>query len=90
MQENGVNMLDIRKALGIKSLRWKIERRILERMGHVMHVDDDRLVKAVILGWVEQLVSNERVKGGRRKTVLYGKRLLREAVINWTKIGLLT
>ena len=90
MQEKGVNMADIRKALGIKSLRWKIEKRILERIGHVMRMDDDRLVKAVVLGWVEQLENTKRVKGGRRKTVLYWKRLLREAAIDWTKIGLLT
>ena len=67
-----------------------MEKRILERIGHIMRMEDDRMVKAVVLGWVEQLERWERVSGSRRKTVLYWKKLLREAGIDYTKIGLLT
>ena len=58
------------------SPRWKIEKRVLERIGHVMRMDDGRMVKAVVLGWVEQLERWDRVKGSRRKMVLYWKKLL--------------
>ena len=72
-------------------MRWRVEKRTLERIGHVMRMEDGRLVKAAVLGWVEQL---ERVgappKRSRRKTVLYWKKLLREAGIDYTKIGQLT
>ena len=64
MSREGVNMADVRKALGVKSLSW-------ERTGHVMRIDGGRLVKAVVLGWGEQLERWQRVLGGRRKTVLY-------------------
>ena len=63
---------------------------MLERIGHVMRMGDDRVVKAVVLGWVEQLERWEGAPRGRRKTVLYWKRLLREAGIDPTKIGQLS
>ena len=59
-------------------------------MGHVMRMEDGRMVKAVVLGWVEQLERWGRATGGRRKTVLYWKKLLREAGIDYTRIGQLT
>ena len=55
MKDEGKNMMDIRKELGAMSVRWKVEKRVLKRIGHVMRMDDERLVKAVVLGWVEQL-----------------------------------
>ena len=90
MQREGRNMADVRKDLGVMSIRWKIEKRVLERIGHVMRMEDGRIVKAVVLGWVEQLERWERVKGSRRKTMLYWKKLLREAGIDYTRIGQLT
>ena len=91
MQEEKKNMADVRKELGVTSMRWRVEKRILERIGHIMRMEDGRTVKAVVLGWVEQL---ERVVGppkrSRRKTVLYWKKLLREAGLDWTRIGQLT
>ena len=35
------NMADVRRELGVKSLRWKIEKRVLERIGHVMTYADE-------------------------------------------------
>jgi hypothetical protein len=35
MQGVGKNMQDIRTELGIKSIRWKIEKRCMERLGHI-------------------------------------------------------
>ena len=53
MAERHVNMTDVRQRLRIKSVEWKIERRVLERIGHVMRMENDRLTKAVVLGWWE-------------------------------------
>merc|ERR1711989_49033 len=33
MEARGVNMQDVRVCLGVKSVRWKIEKRVLERIG---------------------------------------------------------
>ena len=46
-----VNMFGIRKGLEIESLRVKILRRSLQRMGHVLRMRNDRLTKMVCLGW---------------------------------------
>ena len=86
MQERGVNMKDVRSCLGVKSLQWRIERRVLERVGHVMRMENGRLTKAVVLGWYGKLEGVSKVKGRKRKTVLYWKRLLREAGIDWTDV----
>ena len=90
MEEEHKRMEDVRVELGVKSLRWKIEKRVLERIGHVMRMPDDRIVKAMVLGWVDKLEEWDRVPGGRRKTLLYWRKLLREAGFDRTKIGTLT
>ena len=38
MQEDGYNMQDVRNKLNVKSVRWKIEKRVLERIGHVFRM----------------------------------------------------
>ena len=90
MQEEHVNMQDVRNQLGVKSVRIKIEKRVLERIGHIFRMEDDRQVKIATLGWLEELEGHEKRPGKKRKTVLYWKRLLKEAGIDWTKISMLT
>lgn len=75
MEAMHVNMTDVRARLGVKSVAWKVEKRVLERIGHVMRMDNDRQVKAVVLGWYEGLEGVSKVPGKKRKTVLYWKRL---------------
>ena len=50
MAERHENMTDVRQRLGIKPVEWKIEIRVVERIGHVMRMENDRLTKAVVLG----------------------------------------
>ena len=76
--------------LRIKSIRWKIEKRVLERIGHVMRMDDERMTKGVVLGWMEELEKWEKKPGRTRKTTFYWKKLLKEAGIDFTEIGKLT
>ena len=42
MQARGENRWDVRARLGVKSVRWKIEKRVLERIGHVLRMGNDR------------------------------------------------
>ena len=86
MEARGVNMQDVRSCLGIKSVRYKIEKRVLERIGHVVRMGNDRLVKAMVLGWYEGLEGKEKMIGKKRKTVLYWKRTLNEAGVDWTDV----
>jgi hypothetical protein len=90
MQREGKNMQDLRNELGVKSVRWKIEKRILERIGHVMRMENSRQTKAAILGWYHGLEDWSKAPGRKRKTVLYWKRLLKEANIDWADIGRIT
>ena len=90
MQREKKNMADVRSELNVKSLRWKIEKRCLERIGHIMRMDDDRLTKAITLGWLEELENWERKPGRCRKTVTYWRKLVREAGIDYTRIDELT
>ena len=55
MAERHENMTDVRQRLGIKSVDWKIERRVLERIGHLMRMENGRLTKALVSGWWEGL-----------------------------------
>ena len=86
MQERGVNMYDVRFRLGVKSVRWKIEKRVLERIGHVIRMGNERTTKAVVLGWYERLEGCEKMKGKKKKTVLYWKKMMKEAGWDWTNV----
>ena len=90
MEAKGINMEDIRTLLGVKSIRWKIEERVLERVGHVMRMGNERMTKAVVLGWYEQLEGRPKMAGRKRKTVLYWKKILKEAGEDWTNVELRT
>ena len=72
MQAKGENMTDVRERLGVKSAVWKIEKRVYERIGHVMRMGNERITKAMVLGWYEGLEGTRKMVGKKRKTVLYG------------------
>ena len=42
MSERRVNMVDVRERLGAKSIAWKVEKRVLERIGHVLRMGNER------------------------------------------------
>ena len=90
MQQEHKNMQNVRNELGVKSVRLKLEKRVLERIGHVMRMEDDRTVKAVTLGWLEDLENHEKRPGKKAKTVNYWKRIVKEAGMDWTDIARLT
>ena len=88
MQKEGVNSFEIRRQLGITSIRQKMETRALERIGHVTRMPDTRTVKKITLGnWTE---IGERPKNGKNNTITYWKRILKEAGLDWTNIEGLT
>ena len=45
MERRATNLYGVRRALGIKSIRQKIEKRSLERMGHVFRMPNGRITK---------------------------------------------
>ena len=63
------------------------KKRVLERIGHVMRMENGRVTKAVVLGWYE---GRSKMAEEKRKTILYWKKILKEAGIDETNIERLT
>ena len=47
IQADGVNLLEMKACLGVKSMKWKTEMRVL--------MENDRLIKAIVSEWYEGL-----------------------------------
>ena len=62
-------MQDVRMCLGVRSIRWKIEKRVLETIGHVVQMEINRNIKAIVFEWHEGFEGKEKKMGRRRKTV---------------------
>ena len=71
MKEEGKNMADVRAELGVMLIRWKVEKRCLERIVHVFRMDDSRMTKAVVLGWMSELEGWGKNAVKARKMVTY-------------------
>ena len=79
MQKQGINMADIGKVLKASTIRNKIEKAHLMRMGHILRMSDDRLVKQAVLGWNQDLEDLRKSRKKKQKTMGYWRRLLKEA-----------
>ena len=64
MEQKHKNRWNVRKELRKKSVRIKIEKRSMERLGHMIRMPDDRRVKHVTFGWLSKL---EKVAKPRAK-----------------------
>ena len=73
------NRWDVRKELEIKSIRMKIEKRSLERYGHVLRMGDERTVRKVTFGWMKQLENEKKERKKHRCTPRYWSKLAKEA-----------
>ena len=56
-------MQDIRNLFDIKSIRWKIEKHTLERIGHILRMKNERTVKVALLGWLNSLENIKKRPG---------------------------
>ena len=62
MQEYGINFADIRNQLQVSSIRTKIEVAHLTRMGNILRIPDESLVKQALLGWLTTLENKVKSK----------------------------
>ena len=58
----------------------------VERIGLVFSMTNERLTKAIVLGWWEELKRWEKRPEKKRKMILHWKRILREAGIDRTDV----
>ena len=68
MQKEHVDAYEIRGQLGIASMRTKIETRTLSRIGHILHMPNERPTKRIILGTWE---NEPEVRGGLKRGTLW-------------------
>ena len=87
MEKTHMNMQDIRNQLNIKTLQSKIEKRSLQRIGHVLRMDSSRPVKAAVLGWSPALEAIPKERTKTRTTPQYWRRLVKEAGLNPSDLG---
>ena len=73
MKEKETNMFGVRKSLQVDSLQLKMEKRTLERIGHVLRMNRDRMTKITTLGWPK--ATPEKPAG--RTTITYWRTTLR-------------
>ena len=55
MQEKRTKMLETCNELHVKSVRWKIEKRVLEKIGHVLRMKDEHAnCDPVVVRWFRE------------------------------------
>ena len=75
MEEKHVNMWDVRRQLG------EIEIAYIRRIGHVLRLPNDRLVKRMVLGWNAELKDLTKARRKQQTTLSYWCKLLTDAAI---------
>ena len=82
MEQKHKNSWNVRKELRIKSVRSKIEKRSMKRLGHMIRMPDDRRVKHVTFGWLSKLEETEKPRAKYRCTPRQWIKLMCEAGID--------
>ena len=62
MEQKKKNRWDVRKELGIKSIRMKIEKRSLEGYRQMLRVEPERVVQYVTFDWLKELEKEKKRK----------------------------
>ena len=81
------NMQDLKNEMKIKIIWWKIQKGVLERIGHILRMPDTRQTKIAVLGWFKGLEGEKITSGRKKKTHIYWYRILREAGKRWSEAG---
>ena len=71
----------------IKTIIWKIENRVLDRIGHILSMPDTSQMKIAILGWFKGVRRRKETPRRKRKIQLYWSRILREAGVRLSEEG---
>ena len=77
-------------SLHFQSIRSKIEKQTLKRIGHIPRLPDDRPTKIAVLGWLPDLEFIPAMKKKTRTTLDYWQCLIKEAGVNLTEVEGLT
>ena len=90
MQDYGSNISDIMNQLQVSLIRTKVEVAHHTRMGHILRLLDNSLVKQALLGWLTTLEDKVKSKKKTLMTIPYWRRLIKEAGMEVDMIEQLT
>ena len=81
MERNHMNMQDERNELDVMTIRSKIEKSHLVRIGHIARMSDERLVKQAKMGWIRRMEMGRKPRRRKMTTLAYWHSLLKKANI---------
>ena len=55
LERNHMNMQDVRNELNVMTIRTKIEKSHLVRIGYITRISDERLVRQAMMGWIKRM-----------------------------------
>jgi hypothetical protein len=76
MEERGMNMWAVRDELGVKSISLKVEKRVLERVGHVLRMPNTRQCKQIVLGWYPDCRRGPAPHKGGQSTISFWRTVI--------------
>ena len=81
MERNHLNMQDVGNELDVMTIRSKIEKGHLVRIGHIAGMSGERLVKQATMGWIRRMEMGRKPRKRKMMTLAYWHKLLKEANI---------
>ena len=69
MERSHMNMQDVRNELDVMTIRSKIEKSHLIRIGHIARMSDERLVKQTTMCWIRRMEMGKKPRK-RKMTML--------------------
>ena len=78
---NDMNMQDLRNELDMMTIKIKIKKSHLIRIGHIARMSVERLAKQTTMGWLRRLETGRKPMKRKMTTLAYWHKLLKEANI---------
>ena len=75
MTKKGVNMFEVQEQLGVTMIKMKITKRTVQRIGHDLRMDNNRMTKQIALGWPADQTRQTK----RQATIEYLRKCLKDA-----------
>ena len=76
-----MNMQDVRNESDVMTIRSKIEKSHLIKIGHIARMSDERLVKEKMMGWIRRMEMGRKPRKKKMTTLTYWHKLLKEGNI---------
>ena len=76
-----MSMQDVRNELDVKTIRSKIEKSHLVRIGNISRISDERLVKHATMGWIRRMETGRKPRTRKMTTLTCWLKLMEDGNI---------